>query len=120
MSPIEIIIRKYSHITVDDAEFALQEVGELIRNYCGIDEIPRALSFTWANMAIDVLRAQGALSVDEEGNLNPFGGENVSEFRLGDMTIKFGNRAGGSNADSKSKDFTQYQAQLNKFRRLVW
>ena len=107
-------------------ELAIAEVEQAIKNYCSISSVPNALRFTWANMAVDLLRYELASSEgpneDEEVDMN-----GVSSIRMGDTTINLG---GGANS-SYGRAINSYKAnlddivmnhreQLHKFRRMVW
>ena len=120
-------------VTEVDVQLAIDEIELVIRNYCNIEEtsdIPEALSFTWANMAVDLLKytyetnradagAGGTTEVDES---------EVSSLKIGDTQISLG---GSGSASQRSRTLRSHAAvldqltmnhreQLNKFRRVVW
>jgi hypothetical protein len=120
-------------VTEVDVQLAIDEVEFVICNYCNIEEtsdIPEALSFTWANMAADLLKytyetnrtdagAGGTTEVDES---------EVSSIKIGDTQISLG---GSGSASQRSRTLRSHVAvldqltmnhreQLNKFRRVVW
>lgn len=106
-------------------ELAIAEVEQAIKNYCSISSVPDALCFTWANMAVDLLRYELASSEgpneDEEIDV---GG--VSSIRMGDTTINLGGanssygRAINSHKANLDEIIMNHREQLHKFRRMVW
>lgn len=107
-------------------ELAIAEVEQAIKNYCSISSVPDALRFTWANMAVDLLRYELASSEgpneDEEVDMN-----GVSSIRMGDTTINLGGGANSSygraiNSHKANLDdiVMNHREQLHKFRRMVW
>ena len=107
-------------------ELAIAEVEQAIKNYCSIGSVPDALRFTWANMAVDLLRYELASSEgpndDEEVDMN-----GVSSIRMGDTTINLGGGANSSygraiNSHKANLDdiVMNHREQLHKFRRMVW
>ena len=107
-------------------ELAIAEVEQAIKNYCSISSVPDALRFTWANMAVDLLRHELASSEgpneDEEVDMN-----GVSSIRMGDTTINLGGGANSSygraiNSHKANLDdiVMNHREQLHKCRRMVW
>ena len=107
-------------------ELAIAEVEQAIKNYCSISSVPNALRFTWANMAVDLLRYELASSEgpneDEEVDMN-----GVSSIRMGDTTINLGGganslygRAINSHKANLDDIVMNHREQLHKFRRMVW
>ena len=58
MTILEIVNLKIVDATITEPEKALAvgEVEQVIKNYCNIDEVPEALNYTWANMAVDLVK----------------------------------------------------------------
>ena len=54
---VGIIKQKQKKVTFTDDEIlaALEEVEQVIKNYCSIPSVPDALRYTWCNMSIDLL-----------------------------------------------------------------
>jgi hypothetical protein len=114
----------------DLTDFVL-EAEEAIKNYCNICEVPFALKFVWANMALDLLRWEIEMAAENSGS----GGAasidgSVSSIQSGDTTVSFSTSDTGS-SDSNPKYahsikagvdgiILNYIDQLNKFRRIVW
>ena len=107
-------------------ELAIAEVEQAIKNYCSISSVPNALRFTWANMAVDLLRYELASSEgpneDEEVDMN-----GVSSIRMGDTTINLGGganslygRAINSHKANLDDIVMNHREQLHKFRRMAW
>lgn len=106
-------------------ELAVAEVEQAIKNYCSISSVPDALRFTWANMAVDLLRYELASSEgpneDEEIDVG-----SVSSIRMGDTTINLGGadssygRAINSHKANLDDIVMNHHEQLHKFRRMVW
>jgi hypothetical protein len=90
-------------------EFTLEDVEEIIKNHCNIDEIPIGLNNTVMRMAMDLYKnenlgdesiALGSISSISEGDTSTNFRSSASEFK-----------------DSLLKD---YKTQLNMYRKLVW
>lgn len=126
MTVLEIINLKIVDATIAEPEKALAigEVEQVIKNYCNLDRVPEALKYTWANMAVDLIK------YNHESNNG--GGDmaadaaDVSSIKVGDTQIQLG---GGSSSRAKvlnshrpnlDQIVMNYQSQLNKFRRMVW
>jgi hypothetical protein len=129
MTVLEIVQAKLGEsgasISPLSLELAVAEVEQAIKNYCSISSVPDALHFTWANMAVDLLRYELASSEgpseDEEIDVG-----SVSSIRMGDTTINLGSanssygRAINSHKANLDEIVMNYREQLHKFRRMVW
>jgi len=90
------------------------EIGQRIRHYCNIDEIPPELESTWAAMVVDVLRLeQGHLA--EVGAATP----QTAEVTIGDTTVR---NQGPRTLDKTVVDqvVANYRIDLARYRRLRW
>jgi hypothetical protein len=120
--------------TLDPIEFVL-EVEEAILNYCNLDYVPAKLKYTWANMALDLLRWTLAIAAENTGGSSGGGGASVSgdvsSIQSGDTTVSFSSSSDSSSSDSNPKHahsiksgvdgiVLNYADQLNRFRRVVW
>ena len=90
-------------------QFTIENVEEIIINYCNIEEVPEGLYTTGYRMCMDLYRnenlgneegALGSISSISEGDTSTSFRSNITEFK-----------------DSLLKD---YKKQLNKYRKLVW
>ena len=120
-------------VTEVDVQLAIDEVELVIRNYCNIEEtsnIPEALSFTWANMAVDLLKYTYETNRTDAGagGTTEVDASEVSSLKIGDTQISLG---GSGSASQRSRILRSHVAvldqltmnhreQLNKFRRVVW
>lgn len=120
-------------VTEVDVQLAIDEVELVIRNYCNIEEtsdIPEALSFTWANMAVDLLKYTYETNRTDAGagGTTEVDAAEVSSLKIGDTQISLG---GSGSASQRSRTLRSHVAvldqltmnhreQLNKFRRVVW
>jgi hypothetical protein len=113
-------------ITELDIQLAIDEVEEVIKNYCNIDTIPDALKFTWANMAVDLIRYQYESNIGEDDVLAGIDASDVSNLKIGDTQIALqgNNSERGKILKSHRPDLDQIvmnnKQQLNRFRRMVW
>lgn len=138
MTITEIAKSKLKNVDVSDDEIqiALDEVEQVILNYCNIYEVPEALNYTWANMAVDLIRFQFATNnsdsglgggTDEDGV--PIG-MSISSISVGDTTTSFksasktdisnNSKALGSHIPALDGLVMNYTPQLQKFRKVVW
>ena len=113
-------------ITELDIQLAINEVEEVIKNYCNIDTIPDALKFTWANMAVDLIRYQYESNIGADDALAGIDVSDVSNLKIGDTQIALqGNNSERSKIlKSHRPNLDQIvmnnKEQLNRFRRMVW
>lgn len=128
MTILEIVQAKIKNeaITELDIQLAIGEVEEVIKNYCSIDEVPDALKYTWANMAVDLVKYQYESSVSGGDVLDFVDASDVSNIKIGDTQIAL---QGGSSERSRTLKSHQpnldqivmnNKEQLNRFRRMVW
>ena len=96
----------------DVLSFALEEVHELIKNYCNLPEVPPALENTAVRMAADLYRSEGY------GNAAaPQAAKSVSR---GDVTINYGDGSTVASVTGGKAILDDYKTQLQAFRRLRW
>lgn len=128
MTVFEIVNAKLNNdaITELDIHMAIDEVGEEIKNYCNIDEIPNGLKYTWANMAIDLAKYQFEANNPVDDILDAIDATDVSTLKIGDTQIALGGnnseRATALKSHKPNLDqiLMNYKAQLNRYRRMVW
>lgn len=90
-------------------EFILQNVEEIVMNYCHLKQFPDGLINTGYRMAIDLYR-------NEE--LGSATGSGITSIAEGDTTVSFGT---STYDDSfKSSLLKKYESQLNAYRKLGW
>lgn len=114
---IELIKRKAKglEMTDDDIRLAAEETEQVIINYCNISKVPEALRFTWANMAVDVLKSLNADQTGEAANGGP------SSLNMGDTSLSFSSGTSATGHTVNLDDLiNNYRAQLQKFRRIKW
>lgn len=125
---VGIIKQKQKKVTFTDDEIlaALEEVEQVIKNYCSIPSVPDALRYTWCNMSIDLLLYNYDVNTTPDDVLEAFDPSDVSTIKVGDTSISLGDKY-RSNARSRTLQshqsnldavVTNYKAQLNQFRRL--
>ena len=125
---VRIIKQKQKKVTFTDDEIlaALEEVEQVIKNYCSILSVPDPLRYTWCNMSIDLLLYSHEVNTTPDDVLEAFDPSDVSTIKVGDTSISLGDKY-RSNARSRTLQghqanldeiVTNYKAQLNQFRRL--
>lgn len=87
--------------------FILEDVTEIILNYCNISELPSGLEHTAYRMAIDLYRNDGIGQADAPAA--------VSSIEEGDTTIQF-----QKDENFKGTLLKDYRPQLNRYRRVSW
>lgn len=108
-------LKKLLNISLDDdskdflLQFALEDVDQIVKDYCHIKEIPEELNNTILRMAIDIYRSENL--GEEESSLG-----SISSISEGDTTVSYRS----ANAEFKDSLVKHYKAKLNKYRRLVW
>jgi len=91
-------------------QFIIDDVTENILNYCNLDELPSGLEHTAYRMAIDLYRNEAIGEAEA-----PMG--SVSSIAEGEVTTSFHKSVDAGFKDTVLKN---YQAQLNRYRRLTW
>jgi len=125
---VRIIKQKQKKVTFTDDEIlaALEEVEQVIKNYCSIPSVPDALRYTWCNMSIDLLLYNYEVNTTPDDVLEAFDPSDVSTIKVGDTSISLGDKY-RNNVRSRTLQshnanlddiITNYKAQLNQFRRL--
>lgn len=126
---IEIIKAKDLHndLSPDFISLALDEVEQVVLNYCMIPEVPNALRFTVANMTLDLLKYQLEVNKPTDTlNLENIDISDVSGVKVGDTSVDIGEsrrdnvRKSVLNSHKNNLDdiVMNYRSQLNRFRRL--
>jgi len=128
MTVNEIVRTKIKNeaITELDIQLAVNEVEEVIKNYCNIDTIPDALKFTWANMSVDLVLYQYESNISADDVLAGIDASDISNLKIGDTQIAL-----QGNDSERSKTLKSHRPnldqivmnnkqQLNRFRRMVW
>lgn len=87
-------------------EFALENAGETVKNYCHIEEIPTGLATTVLRMAADIYRNEQMGSVEVP--------QSVSSVTVGDTSTSFKT----SGADFSESIMKNYKAVLNRYRKV--
>jgi len=125
---LEIVRAKIKNeaITELDIQLAINEVEEVIKNYCNIDQVPEALKYTWANMTVDLVRYQYESNISADDVLAGIDASDVSNLKIGDTQIALqgNNSERGKTLKSHRPNLDQIvmnnKQQLNRFRRMVW
>lgn len=90
-------------------QFTISDVTETILNYCHLSTLPNGLINTAYRMAMDLYRNENlgdsSISIGQ-----------VSSITEGDTSTSFKS----STAEFKDHIMKNYQAQLNRYRKLVW
>ena len=131
---LEIVKTKRPNLSLEDSVIviAVNEVEQKIKNYCTVPEVPDALRYTWANMAIDLLDYENAANTNSdsgvtENDINSILAGNFGTISMGDTSWKQGEwnysspYARGISAHTLNLDdiVLNYREDLNKFRR-IW
>lgn len=89
--------------------FIIDDIKEIILNYCNVEEIPKGLMNTAYRMAIDAYRNENI--GQEENSLG-----SVSSINEGDTTVNYRSSA----AEFKDSLIKDYKIQLNQYRKIRW
>lgn len=112
----------------------IDEIEQVILNYCNIDVVPKQLMYTFANMVCDINTYDSQVVKDNTPATEETSGDieipasGINSVRVGNTTVTFGsgsdtstrNRALRSHEADLDSLILNYKAQLNKFRRMVW
>ncbi|WP_125153105.1 phage head-tail connector protein [Clostridium rectalis] len=90
-------------------KFALEDVEQIVKDYCHIKEIPEALNTIVLKMAMDMYRNENL--GEEESSLG-----SVSSISEGDTSVSYRSVA----SEVKDSLIMDYKTQINRYRKLVW
>lgn len=107
---------------------AILETEQAIKNYCSINSIPPALTFVWANMAVDLIRYQVESTLDISNLDQTIEPSAITQLKIGDTSVS---TQGGAGMNERAKAIKShlpkldelvmsYKEQLNAYRRMVW
>ena len=109
---VRIIKQKQKKVTFTDDEIlaALEEVEQVIKNYCSIPSVPDALRYTWCNMSIDLLLYNYEVNTTPDDVLEAFDPSDVSTIKVGDTSISLGDKY---RSNARSRTLQSHQANLD-------
>lgn len=129
MTVLEIVSTK-TNGKFDQATYlmAIEEVEQVIKNYCNIDKVPDELRFVWANMVLDLIRYEQAIHGENQEGLDEASTSDIDSISMGDTSVSLGggnqdnvvNRAKNSHNPNLDQIVMNYSQQLHRFRRMVW
>lgn len=90
-------------------EFILEDVEEMIKNYCNVPTIPEQLNSTILRMAIDMYKNESLGSEDIALG-------SISSISEGDTSVSYRSSA----SEFKESLLKDYKSQLNRYRKLRW
>jgi hypothetical protein len=109
MTVFDIILERLGQSQVTEAMvLAVAEAEQLIKNYCGITEVPGPLTFVWAELALASLADNEAA-----GGSLPATGAVLSAVSLGDTSYSFAAAKDGAAASLRQ----DVKSQLNRWRK---
>ena len=89
-------------------QFTINNVTDMVLNYCNITEVPEKLENIILSMCVDKYRAESLGSETSQGTV-----KSISE---GDVSVSYGS---ASVSDNPGMEFLKgYKSQLDRFRRL--
>ncbi|MBH7873488.1 phage head-tail connector protein [Clostridioides difficile] len=90
-------------------EFILEDVEEIVKNYCNISVIPEGLNSTVLRMAIDMYKNESLGSEDIALG-------SISSISEGDTSVSYRSSA----SEFKESLLKDYKSQLNRYRKIRW
>ncbi|MCC0752910.1 phage head-tail connector protein [Clostridioides sp. ZZV13-5731] len=90
-------------------EFILEDVEEIVKNYCNISVIPEGLNSTILRMAIDMYKNESLGSEDIALG-------SISSISEGDTSVSYRSSA----SEFKESLLKDYKSQLNRYRKIRW
>ena len=90
-------------------EFILEDVEEMVKNYCNVPTIPEQLNSTILRMAIDMYKNESLGSEDIALG-------SISSISEGDTSVSYRSSA----SEVKESLLKDYKSQLNRYRKLRW
>lgn len=89
--------------------FIIDDIKEIILNYCNVEELPKGLVNTAYRMAIDAYRNENI--GEEENSLG-----SISSISEGETTVSYRSSA----TEFKDSLIKDYKVQLNQYRKIRW
>lgn len=89
--------------------FIMDDIKEIILNYCNVEELPKGLVNTAYRMAIDAYRNENI--GEEENSLG-----SISSISEGETTVSYRSSA----TEFKDSLIKDYKVQLNQYRKIRW
>ncbi|MCC0669389.1 phage head-tail connector protein [Clostridioides sp. ZZV14-6153] len=90
-------------------EFILEDVEEIVKNYCNISVIPKELNSTILRMAVDMYKNESLGSEDIALG-------SISSISEGDTSVSYRSSA----SEFKESLLKDYKSQLNRCRKIRW
>ncbi|EMM0828942.1 phage head-tail connector protein [Clostridioides difficile] len=90
-------------------EFILEDVEEMVKNYCNVPTIPEQLNSTILRMAIDMYKNKSLGSEDIALG-------SISSISEGDTSVSYRSSA----SEFKESLLKDYKSQLNRYRKIRW
>ncbi|WP_074116046.1 phage head-tail connector protein [Clostridioides difficile] len=90
-------------------EFILEDVEEMVKNYCNVPTIPEQLNSTILRMAIDMYKNESLGSEDIALG-------SISSISEGDTSVSYRSSA----SEFKESLLKDYKSQLNRYRKIRW
>ncbi|VIG06979.1 phage protein [Clostridioides difficile] len=90
-------------------EFILEDVEEIVKNYCNISVIPKELNSTVLRMSIDMYKNESLGSEDIALG-------SISSISEGDTSVSYRS----SSSEFKESLLKDYKSQLNRYRKIRW
>ncbi|ENZ9563956.1 phage head-tail connector protein [Clostridioides difficile] len=90
-------------------EFILEDVEEMVKNYCNVPTIPEQLNSTILRMAIDMYKNESLGSEDIALG-------SISSISEGDTSVSYRSSA----SEFKESLLKDYKVQLNRYRKIRW
>ncbi|MCL2547910.1 MAG: hypothetical protein FWE76_01945 [Symbiobacteriaceae bacterium] len=119
MTALEIALLKLGLETASPGlMLALAEAKQGILNYCNYgddEELPAALNFVWADMAMALMATSHSEATGAD--IAPVGA--LTSLTMGDTSYSFATPQ-KTKQDHLDAVLGNYTVQLNKFRRLIW
>lgn len=117
-------------LTLEVLYLYIQEVEQVIINYCRIVRVPVQLRYVWANMVIDAANFQAERDYVPSGDGDKDKGITIDgvakAIKVGDTTVemsvdstKVESNILNSHKPNLDEVLLNYKAQLNQFRRLL-
>ena len=120
-----------SNLDVQHINSCIREIEQKIKNYCCISTVPKALYYTWANMALDLLDYETAYNNSQNSTVDDtvqsILSGNFGSISMGDTSWKQGEldlsnpntKAMLSHSANLDSLILNYKEELNSFRR-IW
>ena len=106
---------KFAKVTADDKKFVLAQAKSKIQAYCHRKDMPKAIYYIWADIAIEILKTLDSTLFEKDSMSEEELLKRVTSVKAGDTTIAVDAGTSNDTIDTGYKPNSADDAILNSF-----